>query len=322
MRATYLFLRGMMICLSLLLLLVSAHHAWSTGSWEGSISAYYGGPVRDVFVGVLIAIAACLVAYRGRFALEDFALNAAGFFAVYVALVPAHLNIAMQDLRETEGLVQLLQGISDLDDEQRSALNELLPAFTAEEYGTSLRAALTIYGVLCVALLGLGWKNSTRVRELFGSSGWRRNVAVGLLVATLAFVVMTYLQLFFLGPANQISLPGLAVFFDSSPFEVHAIAAILMIASLAVAVASHAMPEDKKSILAEDKYYLIGYQVIVGLMIVGAVVIGLVEMDWLYPADRKILVLEWFEIILFVIFWAVETFRVNRRQKRDFKVIR
>ena len=39
-------------------------------------------------VGALFAIAACLVAYQGVGLLEDYALNGAGFYAVFVALVP------------------------------------------------------------------------------------------------------------------------------------------------------------------------------------------------------------------------------------------
>ncbi len=56
-----------------------------------SLSAYYGGPMRDVFVGSLVATALALVAYRGTNDLEDLALDAAGFFAPFVAFVPWNL---------------------------------------------------------------------------------------------------------------------------------------------------------------------------------------------------------------------------------------
>ena len=57
---------------------MTALTAWQQGELERSISAYYGGPVRDIFVGALFAIAACLVAYQGVGLLEDYALNGAG----------------------------------------------------------------------------------------------------------------------------------------------------------------------------------------------------------------------------------------------------
>ncbi len=58
---------------------------------QGSMSAYYHageGAVRDVFVGVLIAVGAFLYLYKGFTAWENIALNFAGIFLVGVALVP------------------------------------------------------------------------------------------------------------------------------------------------------------------------------------------------------------------------------------------
>src|SRR5699024_523639 len=65
------------------------------GIIETSISAYYLGPIRDVFVGVMMAIAACLVAYRGSSPLEDFSLDVAGVCAIFVALVPTDLGLTL-----------------------------------------------------------------------------------------------------------------------------------------------------------------------------------------------------------------------------------
>lgn len=68
---------------------------WIVGgadSVRGSLSAYYhsdgGGLTRDVFVGVLWAIGAFLLLYRGYSTKEDWALNGAGLAAVAVALAP------------------------------------------------------------------------------------------------------------------------------------------------------------------------------------------------------------------------------------------
>jgi tetrahydromethanopterin S-methyltransferase subunit D len=55
---------------------------------QGSISAYYYTGMRDEFVGVLAAVGALLVVYRGYTRLEDVALDLAGAFLVGVALVP------------------------------------------------------------------------------------------------------------------------------------------------------------------------------------------------------------------------------------------
>src|SRR4029450_8920401 len=64
-RVTYLYLRWLMVLLPAMLLVVTVFTAVQQQKLESSISAYYGGPVRDVFVGVMFGTAACMVAYRG-----------------------------------------------------------------------------------------------------------------------------------------------------------------------------------------------------------------------------------------------------------------
>ena len=67
------------------------HHVWL----EPSISRYYHTAARlpylttrDLFVGGLFAVAACLYLYKGFGSRENIALNMAGVFAVLVALLP------------------------------------------------------------------------------------------------------------------------------------------------------------------------------------------------------------------------------------------
>src|SRR5215218_9129851 len=99
-RITYDYVRWLLVCLPALLFVVTIVTAWQQGELERSISAYYGGPVRDIFVGALFAIAACLVAYQGVGLLEDYALNGAGFYAVFVALVPTGFAELMNELQQ------------------------------------------------------------------------------------------------------------------------------------------------------------------------------------------------------------------------------
>ena len=51
---THRYVRWMMILLPLLLLVVSVLTGLKKGEFETSISAYYGGPVRDILVGTLV----------------------------------------------------------------------------------------------------------------------------------------------------------------------------------------------------------------------------------------------------------------------------
>lgn len=81
------------ISLPLLLLLAGLllHGTWL----EPSISRYYHTPdrfgafiTRDIFVGGLMAVGACLYLYKGFSDKENVALNFAGAFAALVALLP------------------------------------------------------------------------------------------------------------------------------------------------------------------------------------------------------------------------------------------
>ena len=63
----------------------------STGL-QGSLSAYYHTGMRDLFVGLLVAIGACLYLYKGYSTSENVALNLAGIFVVGVALFPTEMN--------------------------------------------------------------------------------------------------------------------------------------------------------------------------------------------------------------------------------------
>lgn len=91
--ATYTNLRLGMALLALLFPFL----LWFGGYWrvgaplEGSMSAYYhahDGAMRDVFVGVLVAIGAFLYLYKGFTNLENVALNLAGLFAIGIAMFP------------------------------------------------------------------------------------------------------------------------------------------------------------------------------------------------------------------------------------------
>ena len=99
-RETYRHLRLMLVTLPALMLLAILILSF-TGRVEGSISAYYLGPIRDVFVGAMVGTAVCLIVYRGFPPFEDYTLNVAGFYAIFVAFVPTGLTETLAAL-ETE----------------------------------------------------------------------------------------------------------------------------------------------------------------------------------------------------------------------------
>ncbi len=76
---------------------------------QGSISAYYHTPMRNVFVGSLFAIGTFLYSYRGFKDSENIALNFAGICALCVALLPTSTIV---DLKCDTFTAPYLHGIS------------------------------------------------------------------------------------------------------------------------------------------------------------------------------------------------------------------
>lgn len=259
-----------------------------------------------------------MVAYRGWFALEDFALNAAGFFAVFVGLLPAGLGTIMSDLRERDEALAALSTSDALSGELPAALENAAPAFTAEQYGWSLRIALTAVALLCAWWVRNEFKQSRRtldLLDLLDRGGWSRGTVVCLAAVALCFSVLTYRQLWLTGPADRISLPGITV--GPLHLGVHAIAASLMIAALLVVVVrSHGWPDQAaradpgRSVQPADHRLRHVDRTIFGLMPIGA--LDVVGLGVVFFPERMVLIVEWYEIFLFCWFWTLETRRVKR----------
>jgi hypothetical protein len=91
MEATYFALRtGLAVIAIGYPILLVALAIFSSPPLQPSISEYYllGGRMRDVLVGVLVAVGACLYLYKGFSDAENYALNLAGIFVAGVAWFP------------------------------------------------------------------------------------------------------------------------------------------------------------------------------------------------------------------------------------------
>ena len=294
-RITYAYLRWLLICVPSLLFVVTTLTALQQGELERSISAYYGGPVRDIFVGALLAIAACLVAYQGVGLLEDYALNGAGFYAVFVALVPT-------------GFAQLMTEL-----QQNPTPDGIEPA----DHVWFLRIALTSVLVLCLVLV-VREVATGKVRQLFVDVGSTLASQVNrwfLLLTALAlagFLALTMWQLWS-GPAAEVRMEGIAL--GPVQLSIHDLAAIFMIASLAVAVLTQPFYVLRlKDLWRSGRFF---YGVIFLLMSIGIAVPLLVAR--IFAPDHKVIFIEWWEIALFAIFWGLETRRVARLRANTLK---
>jgi len=89
---SYRYLRLAMVAMVLGLAVAVVHEVLRADGncWQTSLSGYYYTPVRNLFVGALVAIGVCLVSLKGNTDSEDVLLNFAGICAPFVALVPIH----------------------------------------------------------------------------------------------------------------------------------------------------------------------------------------------------------------------------------------
>lgn len=86
---TYRYLRMTIVVLLVGLGAAVFHQTWRHDFHIlGSISAYYYTPVQGIFVGVLMAVGACMISLKGTTETEDVLLNYGGMAAAVVALVP------------------------------------------------------------------------------------------------------------------------------------------------------------------------------------------------------------------------------------------
>lgn len=290
-RITYRYLRWLMVLLPLVLLVVTALTAIQQHELERSISAYYGGPVRDVFVGVMIATAACMVIYQGASLLEDYTLNGAGFYAVFVALVPTNLDQTLRAL----------------------GANPTPDGVTPADYIWFLRTALTTVVGLCGFLLWKEFTKSERLKKLL-QSGRLNRIFVGITGAILLwFLGLAMWQLWRPDPEHG-TMNGIPL----GPWQlrIHDLAAIFFIAALAVAVGSHAWPkvvatQEGQSVSTSDLEVSGRYKWILFLMVLGLL---------LAPGVHKfvghgVIFLEVWEIAFFSVFWILETKRIGKMPK-------
>lgn len=73
------------------LVLAGGGSLWAGEPLLASFSDYYHTGMRNIFVGVIFAIGAFLFLYKGFSGLENHVLDAAGFLALCVAMLPARL---------------------------------------------------------------------------------------------------------------------------------------------------------------------------------------------------------------------------------------
>jgi hypothetical protein len=282
---TYRYLRLITPLPAVWLLLAIVAVALAQQRFLDSISDYYGGPLRDVFVGALMASGIGMIAYKGRSKLEDYALNFAGANAFFVALV----SNSFQDL---------LDATRALEDGRGPVASSAGFASSAELLQNLRISMATLVVVLAAFVLVdsafMGW---TRFR-------WNEQTPT-----TNALIVISWCGEIVLVVLVLSMLVGLETVVGWSIFSViHFTAAALLIVNLSFAAASHAFPgrlrRDQVDAPPASAPVRRAFITITSLMWLGLLVgVPLI----LVGTPYSVLGVEVWEIILFIAFWVVAT---------------
>lgn len=273
---TYRYLRWAIVVLVATILVSLAVEWVRAGCVLTSISAYYFSPARGILVGVLCAIGACLVIYKGNSSAEDALLNLAGFLAFATALVPPAPDASC-------GRTDHLVDGADLD---AAIANNMITLIVGAAVG------------LIVWMLA---KRSAGVRSAPG-----RAAAV---VRAAGFAVAAgYVGLFVhsVWPGVQSS------FFRDSGHFVAALAFFAAIVLVVMLNAASVARQRKRAGARTSTAYANWYAAIAAAMVVSYVVIAHVLHGWLLPQwSQWLLVLEIVLIVEFAVFWLVQTFELR-----------
>ena len=287
---TYLYLRiGIVLAVTLLFVSIGIE-ARKAGCFQDSISAYYYTPVQAIFVGTLFAVGLALVAYVGEDLWEDFFLNLAGTSAPIVAVAPTlgagqcwSVAPKAQALIEDGSLAAWVSANID---------NNVLALLIVGFLSFLVAAAMTIRSP----------ENRERFAELRQPERMKQIRQGSGLEAEERPLVMT---LEMLGASLIVLILALVLFlsWDGIYTLAHGYAAVFFFACLTVAILFQARFKRRTGKVEWARRY----RTIAILMV--AVGVGFAVFD---AGDHEIALLETFEIVLFALYWILQTFEKGK----------
>ncbi len=155
------YVRLMLLVVPLLMIVAIIVYAVVNHRVEDSISSYYLGPARDLFVAMMVTTGVLLVVYSGP-PLEDFALNLAGFYAMFIALVPTQLGNSLKLL--------------DPEAQQKLIL--------------SVRVGIAAIIIVSAVFVFLGMRTNRWPKGEFLFSSWTKYLSIGCAVLLAAFLIL------------------------------------------------------------------------------------------------------------------------------------
>ncbi len=271
---TYRYVRVGLVAL-VVFLLVSLGLTWAHSCPQGSISAFFYTRTHAVFVAALCAMGSCLVAYKGSRLGEDALLNFAGFLAFVVALIPTG----------SSGVCQ--PWLPSVADPFGATANNMAALFAAAAAGTGFYLAMqrwrprqpapTCAGSTCSAAPD-GWKRAAQV--LAAIEPWLPRVLFGLVLTG-----------------------GALLFWPAFRDRAHVIAATALFLAITLVAVYHACYAKAAARTHRARFY--AWVALLMLLTVTLAVVLLIA-----GAYYGVFIVEVLLILLFGVFWGVQTWDV------------
>ncbi|MCP5024967.1 MAG: hypothetical protein GY929_01670 [Actinomycetia bacterium] len=274
---TYFYLRVGMVAMVLLLGTSVIVEGFVANCVRTSVSAYYHSPARSIFVGTMVAMGLCLIAIKGRTVWEDISLNLAGIASPVVAFVPTR----------GDGLDKCGPGNVRVDPVYEvpsdEGLAEQIEIAVNETLQTTIDASIN-NNLLSAAIVGIALLLFAVFMARNDGVGIQREEAWGLVLAAIALI----------GGFGHYLLNK-----DQFLERAHGMSALLLFTFLIGAIWMHAYEREQKG---DGSPLLRTYKYI-------AIAMGAAGLLQLVPIsfDRKTLWVEAVELLLFLIYWALQT---------------
>lgn len=278
---TYRYVRVGLVAL-VVFLLTSLALTWAHSCPQGSISAFFYTRTHAVFLASLCAIGICLIAYKGSRVGEDALLNYSGFMAFIVALVPTGPG---GDLCQP--------WLPTVADPFGGVANNVAALFVAVAVGTGMYLALD------------RWRRPQQA-PVASEPSCAEAASLWKTIATALLGIEKWLPAALLA----ISIAGAPLMlWDWFAQHAHVIAAVAMFLAITLVAVYHAC----YARAAVRRHLARFYATIAALMLVTVVAgVVLLILGWQFGVITVELIL----IVLFAIFWAVQTADVWDAQDR------
>lgn len=307
---TYRYLRITMLAVLVMLGISVIWYALDAKCGLDSVSAYYYTPVRNVFVGALVAFGAALIAYHGPTREEEALLNLAGSMAIVIAFVPTvPASCTTPGVEETTSAADVAASAGGVDP---ATVVKIVDVSVTNNVGSLIGAALVAF-VLAAVLTFVRKRESATVEANSLESGAAEptDVETGQnFFARLMDMVATWWPKYgrtpLVGLCAAVPLAGVIAFVKWPEWfadKAHGIAAVVLVAALILYMIVNA------TLVRHSRVYKWFYAILATTLL--GLLVALLAVAAIVGLNRSIFYLEFVILGVFAIYWMVQSIELR-----------